>query len=60
MAESAHWQVHEAQQRFSEMLRAVERDGPQIIIRHGEEVAVVIAIEEYRRLTGLTHNPFPD
>lgn len=46
------WQVQEAKQRFSEVLRAVERDGPQTITRHGEEVAVVIDIAEYRRLTG--------
>ncbi|MGH3736761.1 MAG: type II toxin-antitoxin system Phd/YefM family antitoxin [Micromonosporaceae bacterium] len=48
MPDAAHWQVQEAKQRFSEVLRAVERDGPQIITRHGEEVAVVISIEEYR------------
>lgn len=45
------WQVQEAKQRFSEVLRAVERAGPQTITRHGEEVAVVIDIAEYRRLT---------
>lgn len=48
------WQVQEAKQRFSEVLRAVEKDGPQTITRHGAEVAVVIDIAEYRRLTGRT------
>lgn len=52
MSEHAHWQVQEAKQRFSEVLRAVQREGPQTITRHGEEVAVVIDIEEYRRLAG--------
>ncbi|WP_163567571.1 type II toxin-antitoxin system Phd/YefM family antitoxin [Fodinicola feengrottensis] len=47
-----HWQVQEAKQRFSEVLRAVENNGPQTITRHGEEVAVVIDINEYRRLAG--------
>ena len=46
------WQVQEAKQRFSEVLRAVEKDGPQTITRHGEEVAVVINVAEYRRLAG--------
>jgi prevent-host-death family protein len=46
------WQVQEAKQRFSEILRQAQDDGPQIVTRHGEEVAVVIDIEEYRRLTG--------
>ncbi|MBV9380594.1 MAG: type II toxin-antitoxin system Phd/YefM family antitoxin [Streptosporangiaceae bacterium] len=48
------WQVQEAKQRFSELLRAVEADGPQIVTRHGEEVAVVIDIAEFRRLHGDT------
>jgi PHD/YefM family antitoxin component YafN of YafNO toxin-antitoxin module len=30
----------------------VERDGPQIITRHGEDVAVILDIAEYRRLAG--------
>lgn len=47
-----HWQVQEATQRFSEVLRAAERDGPQTITRHGQETAVVIDIDEYRRLVG--------
>ena len=45
------WQVQEAKQRFSELLRAV-KDGPQVVTRHGEEIAVVIDIEEYHRLKG--------
>jgi prevent-host-death family protein len=46
-----HWQIQDAKQRFSEMIRAVMRDGPQVITRHGEDVAVVVDIAEYRRLT---------
>jgi prevent-host-death family protein len=50
-ATSGSWQIQDAKQRFSEMIRAVVHDGPQIITRHGEEVAVVVDIAEYRRLT---------
>jgi prevent-host-death family protein len=46
------WQVQEAKQRFSELLRAVQQDGPQVVTRHGEEIAVVIDIAEYHRLRG--------
>jgi prevent-host-death family protein len=46
-----HWQIQDAKQRFSEMIRAVAGQGPQVITRHGEDVAVVIDINEYRRLT---------
>jgi prevent-host-death family protein len=45
-----HWQIQDAKQRFSEMIRAVMRDGPQVITKHGEDVAVVVGIAEYRRL----------
>jgi len=47
-----HWQLQEAKQRFSEIVRQAHDDGPQIVTRHGEEVAVVVSIEEYRRLSG--------
>jgi len=46
-----HWQIQEAKQRFSEMIRAVTTEGPQVITRHGKDVAVVVDIGEYRRLT---------
>lgn len=49
---AGHWQLQEAKQRFSELIRSVETDGPQFVTRHGEEVAVVIDIGEYRRLRG--------
>jgi len=46
-----HWQIQDAKQRFSEMIRAVINEGPQVITRHGEDVAVVVDIRDYRRLT---------
>jgi prevent-host-death family protein len=46
------WQVQEAKQRFSEVLRLAEAGEPQIITRHGGEVAVMISMPEYRRLRG--------
>lgn len=44
------WQVQEAKQRFSELIRAAHADGPQVVTRHGEEIAVVIDIAEYQRM----------
>jgi prevent-host-death family protein len=46
------WQVQEAKQRFSELLRAALSDGPQIVTRHGEEIAVVIDISYFHQLRG--------
>jgi prevent-host-death family protein len=51
MPRGVRWQVQQAKQRLSEVLRAAERDGPQVITRHGEDVAVIIGSTEYRRLT---------
>lgn len=45
------WQVQEAKQRFSELVDRAVHDGPQTITRRGEEVAVLLGIEEYHRLT---------
>ena len=48
------WQVQDAKQRFSELIRTARTDGPQVVTRHGEEIAVVIDIADYRHLTGET------
>lgn len=45
-----HWQVQEAKARFSELLEASLRDGPQIVTKRGAEAAVLVPIEEWRRL----------
>ena len=47
-----HWQVQEAKQRFSELLRAVESDGVQYVTKHGKEIAVVVSIEHFHRING--------
>jgi prevent-host-death family protein len=48
------WQVQEAKQRFSELIRTARAEGPQVVTRHGEEIAVVIDIADYRQLKGET------
>lgn len=44
------WQLQEAKQRLSEVVRQAQADGPQTVTRHGEVVAVVISMADYRRL----------
>lgn len=46
------WQLQEAKQRFSELVRRTLEEGPQIVTRHGKEVVVVVPAEEFRRLRG--------
>ena len=52
----AIWQVHNAKARFSELLERAAREGPQVIARRGAERAVVLSIEEYRRLVAARPN----
>lgn len=49
-----HWLLQDAKARFSELVRLVRSEGPQHVTVHGRDEVVVIAAEEFRRLTG-TH-----
>jgi prevent-host-death family protein len=42
--------VQDAKARFSEFLEASLKEGPQIVTRRGVEAAVLVPIEEWRRL----------
>ena len=47
---SKTWQVQEAKARFSAFLEASAREGPQIVTKRGVEAAVLLPIEQWRRL----------
>ena len=49
----ASWQVQEAKTHFSEVIELARKDGVQTITRHGAERAVILSIEDYRRLVSL-------
>ena len=44
------WPVQYANARFSELLDACQREGPQIVSRRGVDTAVLVPIEEWRRV----------
>ena len=44
------WPVQDAKARFSELLVACEREGPQVVTKRGVEAAVVVPFAEWRRL----------
>ncbi len=44
------WQLQEAKNKLSEVVNEAENNGPQIITRHGEQVAVILSYDEYLRL----------
>ena len=45
-----HWPVQDAKARFSELLEASVTEGPQIITKRGVETAVMLPVEEWKRL----------
>ena len=50
------WQLQEAKSRFSEVVDLTLKEGPQLVTRRGEEAVVILAANDYRRLSGQTTN----
>lgn len=50
------WQLQEAKSRFSEVVDLALKEGPQLVTRRGEEAVVILAANDYRRLSGQTTN----
>ena len=48
------WPVQDAGSRFSELLDTAMAEGPQIVTKRGVEVAVLVPIEQWRRLERMT------
>ena len=44
------WAVQDAKARFSEFLEACLTDGPQLVTKRGAEAAVLIPVQEWRRM----------
>lgn len=45
-----HWPVQDAKARFSELLRASLSDGPQMVTLRGQDAAVLVPVDEWKRL----------
>ena len=44
------WPVQDAKARFSELLDACLEKGPQLVTRRGAEAAVLVPIEQWKRM----------
>ena len=44
------WAIQDAKARFSEFLEACLAEGPQMVTKRGAEAAVLVPVEEWRRL----------
>jgi prevent-host-death family protein len=62
------WQLQEAKNKLSELVKAARRAGPQTISVRGKDAVVVLSVEQYRQLTRkreslvdfLLHSPLHD
>lgn len=50
---SNNWQLQDAKNRFSELVRRAHQEGPQTVTKHGNVSVVVLSIDDYKAL----HNP---
>jgi antitoxin Phd len=44
------WQIQEAKNKLSEVIARAQKQGPQLITRHGEKTAVVVSFAEYEKM----------
>jgi len=51
---SRRWPVQDAKARFSELLDTTLAEGPQIVTKRGVETVVLLPIEQWRRLEGMS------
>ena len=45
------WQLQEAKNRLSEVVRKAQSEGPQVITLHGSDAAVVVSTKDFGRLS---------
>jgi antitoxin Phd len=44
------WPVQDAKARFSELLDTCLREGPQVVTKQGAEAAVLVPVDDWRRM----------
>jgi antitoxin Phd len=48
---TSRWQLQDAKNRLSEVVRNAQREGPQTITLHGKDAVVVVAADEFTRIS---------
>lgn len=54
---SQPWQLQAAKAQFSEVFRRARERAPQVVTRQGKEAVVIIALEDFERLTRRDRQP---
>lgn len=47
-----NWQLQQAKNRLSEVVKAAESKGPQVITVRGKDAAVIVSVRDYQRMRG--------
>ncbi len=45
------WQLQDAKNSFSELVRKAREEGPQVVTLHGRDAVVVVSANEYGKLS---------
>ena len=45
------WQLQEAKNKLSSLVERAQKEGPQIITKHGKEAVVVMSVEDYKKMS---------
>ena len=48
---TAKWQLQDAKNRLSEVVRKARSEGPQVITLHGADAAVIISARDFGRMS---------
>lgn len=48
---TVRWQLQQAKNQLSEVVRKAQSEGPQVITLHGNDAAVVVSVKDYGRLS---------
>lgn len=51
MSENNNWQLQDAKNKFSNLVNEAQKNGPQVVTKHGKKAVVVMAYEEFERLS---------
>src|ERR1700735_1674798 len=54
---SKTWQLQAAKAQFSEVFRRARERAPQVVTKQGKEAVVILALEEFERLTKRDKQP---
>jgi antitoxin Phd len=54
---SQRWQLQAAKAQFSEVFRRARERAPQVVTKQGKEAVVILALEDFERLTERARQP---